>query len=47
MIIIDFIDMTLERHKRTLERKLIESLKGERARITEAASQFEAVSPGR
>ena len=33
VIIIDFIDMTQEKHKRALERKLIESLKGERARI--------------
>jgi len=33
VIIIDFIDMTLEKHKRAVERRVIESLKGERARI--------------
>ncbi len=33
VIIIDFIDMTQEKHKRTVERRLIESMKGERARI--------------
>ncbi|MHC4815057.1 MAG: ribonuclease E/G [Planctomycetota bacterium] len=33
VIICDFIDMTQEKHKRAVERKLIESLRGERARI--------------
>jgi ribonuclease E len=33
LIIIDFIDMSLEKHRRNVERKMIESLRGDRARI--------------
>jgi ribonuclease E len=33
VIIIDFIDMSLEKHKRTVERKLVECMKGDKARI--------------
>jgi ribonuclease E len=33
LIVIDFIDMTAEKHRRAIERKLVESLKGDRARI--------------
>ncbi len=33
LIIIDFIDMDAEKHRRGVERKLIESLRGDRARI--------------
>jgi ribonuclease E len=33
LIIIDFIDMNAERHRRQVERRLIESLRGDRARI--------------
>lgn len=33
LIIIDFIDMATEKHRRGVERKMVESLKGDRARI--------------
>ncbi len=33
VIIIDFIDMSLEKHKRSVERKLIDSMRGDKARI--------------
>ncbi len=33
LIIIDFIDMTEERHRRSVERKMIEAMKGNKARI--------------
>ncbi len=33
VIIIDFIDMSLEKHKRAVERKLVECMKGDKARI--------------
>ncbi|MHC5064478.1 MAG: Rne/Rng family ribonuclease [Planctomycetota bacterium] len=33
LIIIDFIDMTEERHRRAVERKMIEAMKGNKARI--------------
>ncbi|MGE3172953.1 MAG: Rne/Rng family ribonuclease [Planctomycetota bacterium] len=33
LIIIDFIDMTPEKHRRNVERRLIEALRGDRARI--------------
>ncbi|MEM7198797.1 MAG: Rne/Rng family ribonuclease [Planctomycetota bacterium] len=33
VIIVDFIDMTDDKHKRALERKLVESLRGDRARV--------------
>ncbi len=33
LIIIDFIDMNAEKHRRGVERKVVESLKGDRARI--------------
>ena len=33
LIIIDFIDMAQEKHRRTVEKKLIEELRGDRARI--------------
>lgn len=33
VIIIDFIDMSREKHRRALERKMLEALKGDRARI--------------
>jgi ribonuclease E len=33
VIIIDFIDMALEKHRRAIERRLIECLRGDRARI--------------
>ncbi|MCB9868504.1 MAG: Rne/Rng family ribonuclease [Planctomycetes bacterium] len=33
VIIVDFIDMTLERHKRAIERRMIECMRGDKARI--------------
>jgi ribonuclease E len=33
LIIIDFIDMSLEKHRRSVERRLVTALKGDRARI--------------
>jgi len=33
LIVIDFIDMTQERHRRGVERKMMDSLRGDRARI--------------
>ena len=33
LIIIDFIDMSLEKHRRSVERRLVSALKGDRARI--------------
>jgi ribonuclease E len=33
LIIIDFIDMSAEKHRRAIERRLIEALRGDRARI--------------
>ena len=33
LIIIDFIDMSMEKHRRNVERKMIDALRGDRARI--------------